>query len=48
MMDSMVGRFFFLTQFIRSHGLLFEEAISWILLSKNSLFATQMFDLNSH
>ena len=46
-MDSIVGRFFFLTQFIRSYGLLFEEAILWILLLKNSFFATQVFDLNS-
>jgi len=35
----MAGKFCFLTQFIRSHGLLLVNAISWILLSKNICFA---------
>ena len=45
--DSLAGRVFFLTQFIRSQGLLLDEAISWILLSKNSLLAMHTIDLNS-
>ena len=45
-MDSIVGRVFLFIQFIRSYSLLFEEAISKILLSKNSLFAIWVFDLN--
>jgi len=45
--DLMVSRDFFLTQFIRSQGLLFEEAISNIFLWKNFLLAVWIFDLNS-
>ena len=43
----MVGKDFFFTQFMRSQGLLFEEAILYILSSKNFLFAMWTFDLNS-
>jgi len=46
-MDSMAGRDFFLTQLIRSQGLLLDDAISWILLSKNSLLTVRTTDLNS-
>jgi len=46
--DLIVGKVFLFIQLIRSHGLLFEKAILWILLSKNSLFAIWVFDLNSH
>jgi len=46
-MDSMTGIDFFQTQFIRSQGLLFEVAISYILLSKNFFFVVWMAALNS-
>jgi len=45
--DLMVGRDFFLTQLIRSQGLLLDNAISWILSSKNSLLTMHTTDLNS-
>ena len=45
--DSMVGRDFFLTQLIRSQGLLLDDAILWILSSKNSLLAVHTTNLNS-
>ena len=35
---SMAGSFYFLTQFIRSHGLQFFNVISWILSLKNNCF----------
>ena len=38
-MASVVGGLCFLTQFIRSHGLLLSKAISWILSSKNVCLA---------
>ena len=41
----MAGRDFFLIQFIRSQGLLFDEAISYILLSKNFLLVSFKVDL---
>ena len=40
-------RFFFLTQFIRSHGLLLDDAISWIFSSKNFLLASWIATLNT-
>jgi len=43
----MVGRNFFLTQFIRSQGLLFEKVILNIFSLKNFLLAIWIFDLNS-
>jgi len=46
-MNSMAGRDFFLTQLIRSQGLLLDDAILWILLSKNSLLTVHTTDLNS-
>jgi len=45
--DSMAGRDFLLTQLIKSQGLLLDDAISWILLSKNSLLTVCTTDLNS-
>jgi len=45
--DSMAGRDFFLTQLIRSQGLLLDNVISWILLSKNSLLTVRITNLNS-
>jgi len=45
--DSIAGRGFFLTQFIRSQDLFFDDAILCILLLKNFLLAEQTFDLNS-
>ena len=46
-MDSMAGRDFFLTQLIRSQGLLLDDVILWILLLKNSLLTVRTTDLNS-
>ena len=46
-MDSMAGRDFFLTHLIRSQGLLLDDAVSWILLLKNSLLTVHTTDLNS-
>jgi len=46
-MDSMAGKDFFLTQLIRSQGLLLDDVISWILLLKNSLLTVHTTDLNS-
>ena len=43
----MAGRVFFLTQFIKSYGCLFEEAISYIFLSKNLHLASLIFDLKA-
>ena len=45
-MDSIAGRDFFLTQLIKSQGLLLDDAISWILSSKNFLLAVCTTDLN--
>jgi len=39
LMVSMAGSLYFLTQFIKFHGLLLDVVISWILLSKNTLLA---------
>ena len=38
-MVSMASSFYFLTQIIRSHGLLLDDVISWILLLKKVLLA---------
>jgi len=46
-MDLMAGSDFFLTQLIRSQSLLLDDAILWILLSKNSLLTVHTTDLNS-
>ena len=46
-MASMAGRDFFLTQFVRSQGLLLDVAISYIFSSKKFLFAEHTFALNS-
>ena len=46
-MDLMAGRDFLLTQLIRSQGLLLDDVILWILLSKNSLLTVHTTDLNS-
>ena len=43
----MASKFFFLTQLMRSQGLLLDVAISWILLSKNNLLVLQMADLKA-
>ena len=45
--DSMAERDFFLTQLIRSQGLLLDNAISWILSSKSFLLTVHTTDLNS-
>lgn len=44
-MVSMAGKDFFLTQFIRSQGLLFDDTISYILSSKNFLLVSFKVDL---
>ena len=44
-MASIAGRDFFQTQFIRSYGLLFEDAISRIFLLKNSFLDFRIVDL---
>ena len=46
-MVSMVGRDFFLTQFIKSHSLLFEDTISCIFSSKNFCLASYIDDLKA-
>jgi len=43
----MAGRDFFLTQFVRSQGLLLDVAISYIFSSKKFLFTEHTFALNS-
>jgi len=46
-MDLIAGINFFQTQFIKSQGLLFKGAISYILSSKNFLLVAQTIVLNS-
>jgi len=44
-MDPMAGRDFFLTQLIKSQNLLLDDAILWILSSKNSLLAVHVMNI---
>jgi len=46
-MDSIASKNFFLTQFIKSHGLLFDDTISYILPSKNFLLVSHIVNLYS-
>ena len=45
--DSMAGKVFFLIQFIRSHGFLLKNTISWIFSLKNFLFDFHIVVLNT-
>ena len=45
-MDLMADKDFFLTQFIRFQGFLFDDAILCILSLKNFLLVTHIVDLN--